>query len=208
MSALDRIIQERKERKTRREAAIAAVMALPAEDRHEVLAELITLLDTDAEIQAQPEPVKEVSALVEAVGSFTDRAEVFVLRHPGGVTTAEVGTAIGQKTTSVDGTLRSLCNTRKTIERRDGKWFPAAKPPATRRRTHRDLISEVLIAGKRPMGASDIISEIQKIDAERKRESLEAELHRMREDGLLAAEGSNGRGALYVLTNGGEAPAQ
>jgi len=197
VSSLDRIVQDRKERKVRREAAISAVMALPLEDQHEVLAELISLLETPLEI-------KEPSEGVSSEGSFTDRAEAFVLQHPSGVRTGEVAEAIGQKAPSTDGTLRSICKTRKTVERRDGKWFPSMKAPNLRRKTHRDLISNVLAKGKRPMGAGEIVAGVQEIDADRKRESLEAELHRMREDGLIAAEGSNGRGSLYVLINGGE----
>jgi hypothetical protein len=209
VSVVDRIIQNAKERKARRDTAIAAFKALPAEDRHEVLAELIGLVEADAgddppdanEAQQPPQTPARASEGPETA-TFTDKGEAFVLQHPEGVTTRQVATAIGQKVESVDGTLRSVVKYRGTIERRDGKWWPKS-PDGQKRVTHREITSQVLAAANRPMGAGDIIAAVQAIDPERKRESLEAELHRMREDGVIVQKGSNGRGSLYVLTNGG-----
>lgn len=211
VSVVDRIIQNAKERKARRDTAIAAFRSLPVEDRQEVLAELIGLVEEDAsqdaphpaEPQQTPQTTAEPDDAAEK-GTFTDKGEAFVLQHPEGVTTRQVATAIGQKVESVDGTLRSVVKYRGTIERRDGKWWPKS-PDAQKRVTHREIISQVLAAANRPMGAGDIIAAVQAIDPERKRESLEAELHRMREDGVIVQKGSNGRGALYVLPNGGTA---
>ena len=208
MSVVDRIIQLAKERQARIEAARATLRSLAPDERREVFVDFVAMVEADAraEVDAPPEPTVAPTKIEPpaAEGTFTDKAEAFVLKHPEGVKTSDVSKAIGQKVESVDGTLRSVWKSRKTIERRDGLWFPSPKAPANKRKTHRALIAEVMAAGNRPMGAGDVIAAVQQLDAERKRESLEAELHRMREDRLIAQQGTNGRGSLYVLTNGGQ----
>lgn len=174
-------------------------MALDEDDREEVLAELIALVEQGSQARD-----KSDATTPEVDLSFTDKAEAFVLAHPTGVSTSQVGQAIGQKITSVDGTLRSLCKSRRTIERRDGRWFPAARPSSGKAPSHRDAIMAVLMDSKRPLGAGEIIGFVQQAFPDRKRPSLESEIHRMRGDKILGEMGTNGRGALYGLLIGGE----
>jgi len=67
--------------------------------------------------------------LVGGLGLFLDRAEAFVLEHPGS-TTQQIATAIGQKVECTYSTLHRLAKRRRTIShvrgrgRREGKWWP------------------------------------------------------------------------------------
>lgn len=180
-------------------------MALPADERREVMFELIPRFQKELEAHTQaPGPATSASAAltVETSGTFADKAEAFVLEHPEGATTAAVATAIGQATASADGTLRHVMKARKTVERRDGKWVPS-EPGARRPPSHRQVITKVMVDAKRPLGAGEIVSGVQATDPDRKRESLESELNRMKKAGVIVEDGSNGRGALYALTDGG-----
>lgn len=227
VSVVDQIVQERKQRKERRLALIASVRALPREDRQEVLAELHALEEADADadakrvvlvsvpvpVRVEPvslappvEPESQVTSKKAKTGSYVDQAEKLVLASPNGITTADVGKLIGQKTANADGTLRQVADTRGTIERVDGKWWPKKEAtPKPTRKTHRKALLEVLAAATHPMGQGDIIAEVQRIDPNRPTESLEQDMTRMRADRLIAESGTNGRGNLYVITNAGRA---
>lgn len=207
MSTLDEIIRARQTRQAQRDAAVACVMALAADDQIEVLAELASRIAPQPATTATSvptTPAKEPEPDPRSP-SYTDQAETYVLAHPDGVTTRQVADAVGQPTVSADGTLRSVIRSRKTIERRDGKWYPAAVPPVSKRKTHRAAIAEVMTAIGRPMGAGEIVAGVQQMDPERRREPIEAELHRMRTDGAIVTQGTNGRGATYVLAGGAPA---
>jgi len=196
VSVLEKLVREAQERKSRQATVLAAFRALPSPDRQEVLVQLISEFEAGA---STPSTATDSAPAVETGGTFAAKAEAFVLAHPEGVSTSAVAQAIGQKPPSTDGTLRSVWKSRRTIERRDGKWLPAANGPAQRRKTHREIIAQVLGAFGPPMGAGEIVAGVQKLDPTRKRESLDAELHRMRTDGLIVAQGVGNRGALYVL---------
>ncbi len=214
MSVVERLVQEAREkqrRAERKEAARKAVLELSADDRRELVAELILLVE-DEERQPRPEApqVTSVPAVPIATAptkSFTDRAEEFVLAHPDGVKTREVADGIGQDVSSVDGSLR-LVMKRGTITRKGRLWLPitkkangAAKHEVPGRITIRDLINRVFASnGNTPLGAAALYEALKRLQPDINRSSVDGEMNRMRKENLLVqvGVGPNG-GGLYQL---------
>ena len=230
--------REAKERRQAADKALAALSAekrvefvrdaafhLPLEQQRQLVADLIVRVE-GAEPPRPPDPPKQEAKVPPAEpkvapppppnppkpnggGSYVDKAEAYVLAHPEGVETPEVGKAIGQKTANADGSLRQVMNNRKTIERRDDKWFPkvsadAAEPPA--RNTIRTKIINVFLAMKKPLDSTDIWEAAKRLDPNINRGSFEGEMNRLRRDKLIVAiEGKQGKhgSGVYVLANGG-----
>lgn len=215
MSLVNQIVQQAREKKARREAAIAAVMGLPLDERRDVLADLIMLAEAEEQPVTAPKPQEPPTSASagQKRRTYVDRAEALILASPNGLTTTEIARAIGQAPTNADGTLRQLLK-RGTVERRDGKWYPVsvssapvvgAKPKA---KTLRGLITEVLTTANTPLGATDIFNGLVRLKPDAKRPSVDAELVRMRHDKLLVQKGVGANnGGLFVLANGGAQPA-
>lgn len=192
------MVRAGRERKARMALALAAFKALSTDERSELLAELFP------EVEAEGDTPTASSTPTRPEGSFADRAEALVLRSPHGLTTKEVADGIGQAVASCDGTLRLLVK-RGTIERRDNKWWPLTLKVVTtpQRKTLRDLISEVITAAGKPIGASDIFHGVLALKPDAKRPSIDAELVRMRKDNLLVQQGVGANnGGLFVLRGG------
>lgn len=77
--------------------------------------------------EATPTTVEDVAVSRAAPGSVKPAIERAVLDNPKGLTTEEVRRLTNAKANTVRGTLWTLSTTEKTIERRDGKWFPATR---------------------------------------------------------------------------------
>jgi hypothetical protein len=217
-------------------AADKAFLALPPEWRAEFVRDaffrlpideqrkLVTLLvvtvpppGADEAPEPEPQEAKALPAEPKAApqkppkltGSYVDKAEAYVLAHPEGVETAQVGKAIGQKTMNADGSLRQVMNTRKTIERRDRKWFPLASDdyaPEPGKQTIRTIIVNVFTAMKKPLDSTDIWEGAKRLVPTINRGSFENEMNRLRRDRLITAlEGKQGKhgSGVYVLANGG-----
>lgn len=199
MGVIDQILQEERDRKAREDAAYAAVMALSRESRRSVLVRLI-----DAEEGTRPTQTVRAQG-----GSFTDKAEAFVLSNPNGVRTRDVASAIGQDVSSVDGTLRQAM--RRGNIRRDGRlWVPQGgvpvrepkKEPERRPRKpgHRDRITEVLVRAGQPLGVLAIFEALKEKFPDINRASVEGEIHRMKQAGLMHQVGIGANnGGLYAL---------
>ena len=212
MSIFQRILQEEHEKKIRQDNAFATVRALADDERRAVLARLIDAEEASVEAAtsepiASSEPTAPPSPPVDS-STYIEKAIAFVRLHPEGVRTKVVGKNIGQKMPNVDGTLR-LGLKRGVLERRDGKWFfvgqPVTKPPSSKK-TLRDMVLEVLVNEKRPLGAAEIFQCINKGRPNTNRGSVDAEVNRMKRDHLLVNAGSGPRGGLYALATGGEPP--
>jgi hypothetical protein len=179
-------------------------------DEKEPVPEKKKRVATKAEPKKPPQSKSEPSSVPprEGKGTYVDQAEEFVLSHPEGVTTTEVAEAIVQPPNNADGTLRQVMKTRKTIERRDDKWWPATTPKVeTGRRTIRTTIVEVFVAaGGASLDASEIWQGLLKIQPEIKKASVENELNRMRKEKLLRPDGpgrNKGSAYRYYPPNGG-----
>lgn len=153
-------------------------------------------------------PASTVTANIsntEEEKSYVDKAEAFVLAHPGGVTTRQVADAIGQPTPAADSTLRQVLR-RGTIERRDRLWCPNSHKPSTRaRRTIRTMIFEVLDSAGKPLDSSAIWSGVQQLDPQMNRPSWENEMNRLRKEKLIKAIGLIGKNGSGIYQRS-EAP--
>lgn len=211
MSLADRIVQQARESKQRKDAALAAVLALPLEQRREVLAELITRAEAEETTSTAPKVVAGQAGTPWESGSFTDKAEAFVLAHPKGVSTRQVSGAIGQDVSSVDGSLRNASK-RGRISRQGRLWAPVPFEegglPATDKLTIRDKINQVFGSnGNAPLGAAALTSAIHALYPDINRSSVDGEMNRMRNANLLlqVGVGPNG-GGIYKLTEEADKP--
>jgi hypothetical protein len=228
--SLDRYIEAARRAKESRETAERAFKALPADKRYEFVLAAASQLPLDqmqqlvGELAVQIEPERATPGRAEhraekpvvsdepddPGGKYVDKAETYVLDHPEGVDTADVAKAIGQKVENVDGTLRQVMNTRKTIERRDGKWCPKSVAPSAPvtggRKTIRKTIFEALATAKKPLDSADIWQGAKEIDPDLVRGSFENEMNRLRKEKLIVIVpgkvGKHGSG-VYTLANGG-----
>jgi len=188
-----------------------ALFRLPIEEQRRMVTLLVVSVPPPPEAaepespRAAPPPPKQAEP--SGHGSYVDKAEAYVLAHPEGVETAQVGKAIGQTTMNADGSLRQVMKNRKTIERRDRKWFPAADAPAQpSKNTIRTKIINVFLAMKKPLDSTDIWEAVKRLDPNINRGSFEGEMNRLRRDRLITAiEGKQGKhgSGVYVLANGG-----
>lgn len=224
MSVVERIVAEAREAKRRKDAAVAAVLALPVDHQREVLAELIQ--HVEAQEAAKPatngpdESAPKNGASNQAghpnwkSGTYTERADAFVLAHPEGVKTRDVAEAIGQDVSGVDGTLRILL--KKGRVRRDGRlWLPPLPTPhgsngaagtngsasRPRRVTIREKIEQVYQVNRNtPIGASALFDALKLIDTAINRSSVDGEINRMKAADLLVQVGTGPHGGgLYKL---------
>ena len=121
--------------KRRFDAAISAVELLTTEQHKELITLLVDRVASGTRNSGvagpSPEPVRR-----RRVGhaptngdaprrNKTDLAEALVLERPG-LSSAEVGTLINQARPAADCTLRSIARRRRTIERREGRWYPVS----------------------------------------------------------------------------------
>jgi hypothetical protein len=210
VSVIDRIVEQARESKRRKENIIAAVAALSPEERREVLAELILQAEAD-EAKTSSTPEKRPRARRRVAGpetTYTEKAEAYVLANPQGVKTVDVSKAIGQDASSVDGTLRNLMK-RGRITRQGRLWVPvptktnnvAAQPPRPERMTIRDRITQVFKDnGNKPLGAAELFEALKRVEPEINRSSVDGEMNRMRKDNLLVQAGTGPHGGgLYNL---------
>ncbi len=199
----------------RREFLLRAVSSLGANDRRLVVTDLLLLDEADdgePVVGSKPKPptsdatdgaTTEQGNPRERRGTSVDRVELFVLAHAEGVTTREVAEATNQEMPNTDNALRQAVK-RGTIERRDNKWFPAAKKPsASGRRTIRTVIIEVMDASDGPLDSTDIWQAALKIEPKLVRGSFENEMNRLRKERLIKSVGTGGKhgSALYVRSN-------
>jgi hypothetical protein len=218
---VERIVQQEREAKLRKEAALRVVLALPPSERRQVLAELILHEEAEGDDAppkqravpaSPPAPAAAVPGAEGRRGTFTDMAAAYVLAHPEGVKTAEVGKAIGQDVSSVDGSLRQGLR-RGTIARKGRLWVPAVtngasrangvakQPEKPRKKTIRDLIEQVFASnGNKPLGVAALYDALTSLKADINRSSVDGEMNRMRLSNLLKQTGTgpNG-GGLYKL---------
>jgi hypothetical protein len=190
MSLVEQLLKASKEREKRRDASILAVKELPLEDRcaaavaivtelpsenlHNVLTQLIRYVETQGERKATNESfAKGAASVKEANGTPPHVAGRMILN---GV---------------VEAPPKAPAPTLST----------APKTRTSGKRTQRDFIREVLLAAQRPMGTTEMVNGVMILAPELKFESVKAEVARMRLDGLLIVEGTNGRGGLHRLTN-------
>jgi hypothetical protein len=189
MSLVEQLLKASKEREKRRDASILAVKELPLEDRcaaavaivtelpsenlHNVLTQLIRYVETQGERKATNESLAKGATVASPPPHVAGR---MILN----------GVAEAPPKAPAPPAL-TLSTAPKT--RTSGK------------RTQRDFIREVLLAAQRPMGTTEMVNGVMILAPELKFESVKAEVARMRLDGLLIVEGTNGRGGLHRLTN-------
>jgi len=218
VSIVDRIVQLEREKKNRQDAAYAVVRALPPDERRAVLARLIDDEESNAGSGVQPDAAPSPAAASPAQparptipgNTYIEKAVAFIREHPEGVLTREVAEAIGQDTSNVDGTLRQAVS-KKLVEHRERKWFPA--PPVrlvkdkAPKKTIRDLITEVFMSDSNaPRGAAKIFQDVAKLKADINRASVDGEISRMKKEDppLIERVDTGTTGWLYRLTNGGQ----
>ncbi len=217
----EQILRDDQERERRYEAAKAAVASLSREERRRLLAELIRQADGEGQGRQSggtPRAVKPAFLMgttpvvpsaasyamqpVADSGSFVDKAEAYILQHPGS-TTAQVAEAIGQERASAAGTLRHLAASRGTVESEDGVWRPTLGGNGSPKKiTNRAAIITVL-AQSGPLGTNDIFHHVQKLLPDASKPSIAAEISRLNKAGAVAERGYAGRGPAYVLIDGG-----
>lgn len=141
MGQADKIVHEYRVAKRRFDAAVSAVDLLSAEQRTELIAVLLERLESESRAprvsgtSAAPTESVQRRRVVRAStrggtgrkDMKTDRAEALVREHPG-LTSQEIGEVIQQARPAADSTLRQVQLRRKTIERRDGRWYPVTPP--------------------------------------------------------------------------------
>jgi hypothetical protein len=144
--------------------------------------------------------------------TYADKAEAFIFANAKkGVTTRAVGEAIGQNYRSADATIRYVVDRRKSVERRDNKWFPKgdAKPDQghDRELTNGEAITTVFQRnGNTPLAAKDVFVAVKAISPKAKKGSVDAQLVVMRNEGKIVRSGDAPHGGgLYHLTNLGGA---
>lgn len=132
----------------------------------------------------------------------TDAAEAFVQEHLEGVTTAQVASRIDQSERTADSTLRHVSNSRGTIERREGRWYPADKE--ARRPLYQPAILRVLGEATEPLGARDVLAGVKTLRPEATLKGVAEEMHRMREASppMIDQRGEDEHGLLYCLPGG------
>lgn len=209
MSVIERIVEQARKAKERKAAVLSAFRSLEASERREVLADLI--LEAEAEAQPTAERAPSTNGQPGQSGSFTDRAEAFVLAHPDGVTTRQVADAIGQDVSSVDGSLRNAMK-RGRITRTGRLWVPvaSAETAKTPKTTIRSLIERVFAEGdNKPLGAAALFEALKRFQPDINRSSVDGEMNRMRKDNLLiqVGVGPNG-GGIYKLAKEADTTAQ
>src|ERR1700756_1467589 len=111
--SVERVVRGQAERKRRLEAARAAAAALVGDELLEFFAELYERVEAVAKGPGAAETSELAAGATEASivpegHSKTDAAEALVPGHPNGVTTAEVGSRIGQSPETADSTLRHV----------------------------------------------------------------------------------------------------
>jgi hypothetical protein len=85
-------------------------------------------LAPDAQSSGAPTAVEQPSGARAVPGSVKPAVERTVRDNPG-LTTEQIQARTGFKINSVRGTLWALSAQDKTIEKREGRWFPIAEPP-------------------------------------------------------------------------------
>lgn len=171
---------------------VSIVQAMERECRHDLLAQLLVLTEQDAPVFT----TKPRIPAADDFSSFTDRAEALLIQNPDGLTTRDVAEMIGQQPASTDGTLRSIAQRRKTIERRDGLWFPVN----ARGQFQREIL-EAFQRVEYPLTASMICERMPLFDSD----MIVAELARMHQDGLLIVGSSPSIEAFYYISETGKA---
>lgn len=143
---------------------------------------------------------------VEPDASYVDRCQSLLGEHPDGLTSSEIGVAIGQTREAADSTVRWLkAKAPGHIEKRGDRWV--LLQPFDKKKQLRDYIREVLTNAKGPLNSGDIIPEVMKLRAHTNHGSIKSELLRMAKAEVLFVVGSNARGKLYSLTpKGGSHP--
>ena len=145
-----------------------------------------------------PKRAKVAASTMTGRDTYANRIEALVIEHPEGVSNAEVAAAVGQSPNNTPGTLRHLAK-RGTIENRDGKWFPV--PGANPKKpgiTLRSAIIEVLADGK-ARGTAEIFRLVSQTVPTAKKNSVAAEIMRLKVDRKIVEHGVSGRGPLYML---------
>jgi hypothetical protein len=187
MSVVERLLKEQKDREARRNEVFAAAKALPLEDRCEVAVAVIAQLPAE-------DLHRVVTQLIRHVEKQAEQTEVATKPAP----TAElpkVSPAPGTTPPHVAG--RMILN--GVVSSTAPSLSTAPKTRTTEKKTQRDFISEVITAAGRAMGTGEIGKGVIALAPELKFESIKAEVQRMRKDGFLIVEGSNGRGGLHRL---------
>jgi hypothetical protein len=136
----------------------------------------------------------------------TDLAEAFVLARPEGASIPEIAAHIRQNERTADNTMRHVRETRGTVERREGRWYPTNEEP--RKPLYQPAILRVMRDATEPMGATDVLACVKKIRPDATLKGVTEELHRMREakPPMVEQRGESEDGLLYALP-GGESPA-
>ena len=215
-------VTEQKRREAKRQEVllteamgIANKLAEPCRLRlYDYLDRLIETGDTEAPTPTETDaPVERKSRTVgkrhatNGEGSYTDKTEALILglSPKKGMTAREVSDATGQKVGSADGTLRYIANNRKTIEKRDGKWYALASGKRPQGGPKVGVREQIVAAyeknGNAPWATRDIAAALPDV----KRGTLDKTLVGMRADGILISCGSDpkGVGGLYKLKDGG-----
>lgn len=214
MGTVDRLIREQRDLKNRARNIIAQFGALPLAVRHSVFVELTEIIERDLRGTRDTGTEAHV-ARTRSGETYTARAETYVLENGRGVTTTEVAEVIGQRSQNAHQSLTNASRSNRRIERRGKLWFPVEKGSeddgvtrlarVTDTRTNREIVQQVLTDAARPLRLLEIADMVVAVDPTRKSPSVVAELHRIKEAGLIApTNGAGGRGAAYLPANGGE----
>lgn len=183
MSVVERLLNEQKEREAKRNRAFAAVKELPLDDRCNVAVAVIAELPPGDLHKVVAQLIRHVEKQAEQGEAAPKASEPTVELPPPHVAGRMILNGV------TNGTPAPTLST-------------APKTGVGKKKTQRDFITEVIIAAGRAMGTGEIGKAVLALAPELNFASVKAEVQRMRKDGLLVIEGSNGRGGLHRLAMG------
>jgi len=170
--------------------------------REEFIEEIEAIMSADGVSGSEPSatqpPTKVATSASANSGTKTDQAEQLVMAQPG-ITSRRVGEMIGRSRKAASNILSAIVKTRGSIENRDGGWHPVAKKPPKGGQLRRSIVE--LMDDEVGRGTGEIIKAIRARDPDVNRNSINAQVARMRHTNppLLVQVGDGEHGPVYKL---------